>query len=98
MMQPDFTTTLGNVAWLAENESAIKETLPEQWTPIVEFGQAGALKVGFKLKLLGVDWRSQQEFGKIMVYLEKIGFMQRDGMMIRRNPASVFPVQAVAMN
>lgn len=55
------------------------------------FGQAGALKVAFQFKLLGIDWRTQQEFGKIMVYLEKIGFMQRDGLMIRRNPASVFP-------
>ena len=94
MMQPDFSGTLGNIDWLKANESSLKQCLPEQWTHVAKFGQEGALKVAFRFKLLGIDWRTQQEFGKIMVYLEKIGFMQREGLMIRRNPVSVFPADA----
>lgn len=48
------------------------------------------LQLGYQFKLLGIDWRSQEEFGKIMVYLEKIKIILRDGLTIRRNPHSIF--------
>ncbi len=90
MKQPTFADTLGNMSWLAANEVELKSVLPVEWTSIQEFGQTGALQVAFKLKLLGVDWRHEGEFGKIMVFLEKCHFMERNGLMIRRNPNSVF--------
>ena len=49
--------------------------LPDTWTII---NNHNGLQLGFKLKLLGVDWRSEDEFGRIMVYLEKIGMMLRE--------------------
>lgn len=79
--------TLGNLEWLSENEAAIREMLPETWTHILNLNGP---KLGFKLKLLGVDWRSQDEFGRVMVYLEKIGMMLRDGHTVRRNQHSIF--------
>lgn len=79
--------TLGNEAWLKANERAVKDMLPETWTHV---GNLNGLQIGFRLKLLGIDWRSQDEFGRCMVYLERIGFMLRDGMNVKRNPRSVF--------
>lgn len=79
--------TLGNEDWLRKNEQAIREMLPTTWTHI---NNLNGLQLGFKLKLMGVDWRSQDEFGKVMVYLEKIGMMFREGMTVRRNPHSIF--------
>ena len=79
--------TLGNEAWLKANEQAVKDMLPETWTHV---GNLNGLQIGFRMKLLGIDWRSQDEFGRCMVYLERIGFMLRDGMNVKRNPRSVF--------
>lgn len=82
--------TLGSPEFLREHEWTIKGLFPEEWTHILDFGQSGAMKVGFGLKLIGVPWSNQEEFGRIMVYLEKIHFVQRNGLMIRRNPQSSF--------
>lgn len=79
--------TLGNSEWLQKNEDEIKSMLPKVWTHIENLN---GLQLGFKLKVLGVDWRSEQEFGKIMVYLEKIGMMIRDGYSVRANNRSIF--------
>lgn len=76
--------TLGNKTWLKENEAKIKEMLPETWTHMENLN---GLKLGFHLKLIGVDWRSQDEFGRVMLFLEKIGMLQRqNGYHVRANP------------
>lgn len=82
-----FQETLGNVEWLKENESKLKEMLPETWTHIQNLN---GLSLGFQLKLLGIDWRSEEEFGKVMVYLTKIGLLLQDGFTVKRNPHSIF--------
>lgn len=80
--------TLGNETWLKANEAKIKEMLPETWTHI---GNLNGLKLGFHLKLIGVDWRSPDEFGRVMLFLEKAGMMQRqNGYQVRANPSSIF--------
>ena len=79
--------TLGNDAWLRANEAAIKALLPETWTHVANLN---GLQIGYGLKLLGIDWRSQDEFGRVMVFLERAKFMLRDGMNVKRNPQSVF--------
>lgn len=87
MKEIKFQNTLGNEQWLRDNESKVKAMLPETWTHI---SNLSALGIGYKLKVLGVDWRSEAEFGLIMVFLDKIGLMLRDGMTIKRNPHSIF--------
>ena len=79
--------TLGNEQWLRDNEGEIRALLPETWTHVANLN---GLQLRFKLKLLGVDWRSEDEFGRVMVYLERIGIMLREGMAVRRNPHSIF--------
>ena len=73
--------TLTNAEWLRTNRQALLDMLPETWT-LVE--NVNLLRIGFKLKCLGVDWRSDDEFASIMVWLEKSGHMLRDGRNVRR--------------
>lgn len=73
--------TLGNQQWMIANAARIKAVLPETWTHIRNLNGP---QLGFKLKALGIDWRSEDEFGKCMVYLERVGLMRRDGLLVRR--------------
>lgn len=80
--------TLGNENWVRENESEIKNLLPKTWT---HMHNLNILKIGFGLKLIGIDWRSEDEFGKIMVFLEKIGIMIRqNGYQVQSSNQSIF--------
>jgi hypothetical protein len=79
--------TLGAEEWLCNNEDALKKLLPDTWTHI---HNVDGLKLGFGLKLLGVDWRSENEFARILVYFERIGLLIREGMAVKRNPCIVF--------
>lgn len=73
--------TLGNEKWMAENADKIKALLPETWTHMQNIN---GLQLGFGLKLLGVDLKSEDEFGKCMLFFERTGLMLRDGMLVRR--------------
>lgn len=80
--------TLGNPAWLRENEPKIKALLPDTWTHMENLS---GISIGFGLKVLGVEWSSDEEFAKIMIFLERIGIMQRtNGYSVRANPDSIF--------
>lgn len=74
--------TLGNEAWLRSNETAIKSMLPETWTHI---NNLNGLKLGYQMKVLGIDWRSEEDFGKVMLFFERIHFLLRDGVLVKRN-------------
>ena len=78
--------TLGNRQWVKEHE--LKAILPDVWTHIENLN---GMQLGFKLKLLGIDWRSEEDFGLIMVCLEKMGLMLRQNeYSVRANPSKVF--------
>jgi hypothetical protein len=79
--------TLGSDEWLRANEDKVKALLPETWTHL---GNLNGLQIGYRMKLLGIDWRSEDEFGRVMVFMERAKFMLRDGMLVKRNPQSVF--------
>ena len=79
--------TLGNAEWLRANEQKVKDMLPETWTHI---GNINGLHLGFQLKLLGIDWRSEEQFAKVMVFLTRAGFLLMQGQTVKRNPHSVF--------
>jgi len=79
--------TLANETWLKANESAIKELFPVSFTHIQ---QLNGLKIGGQLRILGVAWRTEKEFEMIMVFLEKLGFLIREGQAVKRNPESIF--------
>ena len=76
--------------WFKDNEEKIKDLFPETWTHV---GNLNGLQIGFKLKLLGIDWRTNEEFSRCMTMLTKAGFAIMNGLLIRRNPNPVkFPL------
>lgn len=79
--------TLGSRAWLEENEDKLKSLLPETWTHVLNFNMQA---FGFGLKLLGVDWGDQRQLHGILRFLERGGFMLRDGVTLRRSNRNVF--------
>ena len=76
-----FKDTIGNPAWMAENREKLTAMFPETWTHI---GNVNLLSIGFTLKLMGMDWRTNDEFAKYLSILEDIGIIKRDGVLIRR--------------
>jgi hypothetical protein len=79
--------TLGNEAWLRANEQKVKDMLPETWTHV---SNLNGMQLGYRMKLLGIDWRSEEQLAKVMVFLTKTGFLLMNGQTVRRNPNSVF--------
>ena len=77
---------LTDINWLKENETDIKNLLPETWTHVQNIS---VLKIGFGLKLLGVNWQTEDELSKILVYLIRLGMIERDKMLIRRSHNTV---------
>lgn len=71
--------------WWKDNLSVIKDKLlPATWTHMANLE---GMKMGFQMKLMGIDWRSSDEFGRVMVFFENIGLMQRNNyMQVRCNP------------
>ena len=81
--------TLGNLPWLRANEAGIKALLPDTWTPVINLD---GVRLGYGLKLLGVPWSGQEEFGKILFFLEHMGFLERNGLTVKKNPHSIFKI------
>lgn len=79
--------TICNSEWLKDNENKVKHLLPETWTHV---DNISALQLGDDLKLIGVDWRSEHELLEIMLFLEHLGIVLREGYTVRRNNASIF--------
>lgn len=87
-MNHQLEQTLGNETWLRENEAALRRLFPDTWTHVHNLN---ILRIGFKLKLLGVDWRSVEEMKTILKYLQKIGAVQVQNIyQIRANPRNIF--------
>lgn len=80
-------TTLGNPRWLRDNETKIKDMFPKTWT---HMDNLNIVSMGFKLKLLGVDWRSKDQLLKSILFLERTGFLIRQNKyQVRANPGRV---------
>lgn len=77
-----FKDTLLSLKWLESNREGLINLFPETWTHVANINP---LKIMFNFKLLGVDWRSEEEFKVIMDYLVDIKFILRDGLTIRKN-------------
>lgn len=88
VVNPTFLATLGQEQWIKDNAIKLTQLFPAEWTAIREIN---GLKIGFNLKLLGIDWKTNEEFSRVMVLLDKIGISQVQNMShIRANPNFVF--------
>ena len=85
----NFQQTMMDVDWMKIHEKAIKAALPVQWTPIDEINFTA---IGFRLKVLGIEWDSLAELNSVLFFLEAIGIIEREWRKIRGNPISIFVV------
>lgn len=83
----NLSDTLYNPVWVADNQGSILSMLPENWTPVDEHA---ALKTGFALKLIGIDWRTSDDLGFVMATLQQLGFLQQlnEPPVYRRDPSA----------
>ncbi len=77
----NFRTTLDNKEWKEKNLPVIKRIFPETWTHTANID---FLKIRFQLKLIGFDYRSDDEVAAILARLEKEKIVLRDGELLRR--------------
>lgn len=70
-----FQSTLGSDIWLEENKEVLLKLFPDNWEHIQNINP---LVVGFKLKVLGVEWNTEMEFGFAMMFLVRKGFALHD--------------------
>lgn len=84
-----------NRQWLVENEQSIKELFPEEWT---HFDNQNPVALGFKLKLMNIDWRTTNDLADIMTFFGDVGMYEidRESNLIRRNPNLLFSNVMVA--
>lgn len=66
---PTIQQTLGNESWVQANLPALRNMFPATPTKI-DLGVF--LSVGFKIKVLGVEWRDENDLPKIMSFLQKL--------------------------
>lgn len=81
-VMPAFADTLCDKIWLNEHAPALRRMLPETWTHIQNIN---IVALGYQLKLIGIDWRSQQDLAGCLAVLEKAGLLLRDGLLLRRS-------------
>jgi hypothetical protein len=75
---------LANKDWWDKNTGAVKEMLPKTWTHMENIN---GMRIGFAMKLIGIDWRNENDFGRVMIFFERIGIMQRQNVyQLRVNP------------
>ena len=80
--------SLGNKVWLTGNLPKVHELFPETWT---HSGNINWLGVFFKMKVIGVDFRTEDEKAKVLTFLTKVGVIEYrqlgdDVAQIRRAP------------
>lgn len=88
----DLKTTLLNEHWLKQHEAAVRELLPTTWTHVMNLD---IVQLGAGFKALGIYFRTKDEFKLLMINLDKLRLLLRDGLIIKRNPDSIFPHSAV---
>jgi hypothetical protein len=78
---PFLSETMCNKQWILDHKDDIIDLLPETWTHIANFS---IVPIGYRFKLWGCDWRSEDDLIKCFVVLEQIGLVYRDGFCLRR--------------
>jgi hypothetical protein len=75
---------LDNWEWLRTNRDALLEHLPDTWTHKDNWHQF-SLPFRFKIKLLGIEYQSDDQLAYVMAHLQKIGMLQWQGLTFKAN-------------
>lgn len=85
--------TLGNAQWLIDNYPKLRELFPTARTQAdLEF----LTRLGFRLKVVGVDWRSNDELLQVMLLCHHLGLYDQwrsgDALWVARSANTQLPV------
>jgi hypothetical protein len=75
--------------FLLAHARQIAALFPPTWTHFENIGQDGAVRIGFQLKLIGVDWTSNDEFGSVLARCAILNIIQHspeNQLLVRANP------------
>lgn len=75
-MSTRLAATIGNDAWMRANAEKLRMALPEDWAPV---DSGLMLRVGFAIKVAGVEWYSQDELARCMEFFRITGLMEFRG-------------------
>lgn len=62
--------TIGNPQWVVQHYVQVRDIFPAERQLMT---QSDMIRVGFKMKLLGIDWRSENELAQVMVLCYHLG-------------------------
>lgn len=62
-----------NEDWLTENKDELVKRMPETWT---HFSNWNSLPLRYYIKVCGVDWRSDEDWAKILTFLTRVGMLE----------------------
>ena len=86
---PDYLVPcLGSLVWLSQHQDTIKSCLPQEWK---KPELADLVRLGFHLKIAGLDWHHETDLPKIMAYLSFLGVIHHRrtddlGVQVKVNP------------
>ena len=84
--------TIGNEQWMRGRIHDLRELFPEQWT---KADQSHVLRVGMQLKIMGVQWTTEDQLTKILVYFNRVKVCESKQLLgvlwIRRAPIAGAP-------
>jgi len=81
-MTPALLATVGNSVWVHENTDKLKQALPQEWS---EPAEAFGLPFRFKIKLAGVDYKTEGELSEVLALLYSSGLLLRQGNLWKVN-------------
>ena len=85
--QKNLKSTILNVDWLKEHAQSVLDIFPETWT---HYHNVSFVQIAFRLKLLGIDFRSDEDFRVLMDALFKVRLIALDDPnLIRRGRLSI---------
>ena len=76
-----WAVNLDNPQWVKDNLWKLRALFPETWTHLANIK---VLPLMFQMKLLGIDFRTDEEFASALASFEALKIIHRDGHLIRR--------------
>lgn len=67
--------TIGNTQWVINNYAHVRDVFPRQRTLM---SQGGMARMGFNLRVAGVDWQSYGELAQVIVMCHHLGMYDKE--------------------
>lgn len=78
---PFLKDSLCDEHWISQNRGQLVELFPEVWTHIAN---VSLLPIMYQLKVLGCDWKTEDQLACCFAVMEQVGIVHRDGEFLLR--------------